>query len=63
MRPDSSQYGGITALHSVGKRTDSGGSRVAQMFNYLTLDFGSGHSLNVMGSSPASGLVLGMESA
>jgi len=36
---------------------------VAQWVKHLTLDFGSGQDLRIMGSSPTSGSVLGVESA
>ena len=36
---------------------------MAQSVEYLTLDFGSGHDLRVVRSSPASGSALGMEPA
>ena len=39
------------------------GSWVAQLVKHLTPDFGSGHDLRVVSSSPASGSLLGMESA
>ena len=40
-----------------------GGSVVAQSVKHLTLDFGSGHDLRVVRSSPASGSMLGIEPA
>ena len=36
------------------------GAWVAQLVECLTLDFGPGHDLRVVGSSPRSGSVLGM---
>jgi len=39
------------------------GAWVAQLIEQLALDFGSGHDLRVLGSSPASGSVLSGESA
>ena len=39
------------------------GAWVAQSFKHLTLDFGSGHDLRFVRSSPASGSALGVESA
>jgi len=36
---------------------------VAQSIKYLTLDFGSGHDLKVLGWSPAQGSALSIESA
>jgi len=38
------------------------GAWVAQSVRHLTLDFGSGHDLRVMRSSPASGSAQAMES-
>ena len=37
------------------------GDSVAQSVKYMTLDFGSGHDLRVMRSSPASGSMLSVE--
>ena len=37
------------------------GARVAQSVGWLALYFGSGHDLRVLGSSPTSDSVLGME--
>ena len=39
------------------------GARVAQSVKRLTLDFGSGHDLTVVRSSPMLGSVLGMKPA
>jgi len=39
------------------------GAWVVQLVNHLTLDFGSGHGLRVVGLSPVSGSVLGVGSA
>ena len=36
---------------------------MAQLVDHPTLDFGSGHDLRVMGSSPVLGSVLSVESA
>ena len=39
----------------------SWGTWVAQLFKHPTLDFGSGHDLRIVGSSPMSGSALGKE--
>ena len=39
------------------------GAWVAQLVEHLTLDFGSGHDLRVMGSSPVLGSVLSVQTA
>ena len=39
------------------------GTRVAQLVERLTLDFGSGHDLSAMNLSPASGSALSLEHA
>ena len=45
------------------RNTDSWGTWVAQGVDCPTLDFGSGHDLKVMGSSPASGSALNRKHA
>ena len=40
-----------------------GGAWVAKSVKHPTLDFGSGHDIRIMRSSPTSGSALGMESA
>jgi len=45
------------------ERVNPGGARVFQSVKCLTLGFGSGHDLRVMGSSPESGYALSGEPA
>ena len=45
------------------KSSNSRGTWVAQLVKHPTLDFGSGHDLRVLGSSPISGPMLSRESA
>lgn len=42
---------------------NAAGAWVAQWVKQLTIDFGSGHDLEVLGSSPVSGSVLRVELA
>ena len=51
------------AGHDVSSAPSFGGAWVAQSVEHLTLDFGSGHDPEVVGSSPASGPSLSMEPA
>ena len=48
-----------TVMHHL--KTDGRGHWVAQSVKHLTLDFGSGHDLRILGSSGESGSPLSME--
>ena len=50
-------------INSTFKNKKMRGAWVAQSVEHLTLDFGSGHDLRVVRSSPLSGSMLGVESA
>ena len=47
----------------LGLKKESWGIWVAQLFKHLTLDFGSGRDLLVVGCCPMMGSMLGVESA